>query len=126
MSHELPAKPNLEHLKKQAKELLRTMPQGKLADAQHALAIEYGFATWAKLKAHVEAHGLSPAESLEAAVRASDASRVRELLKRHPDLHQQLQAKSEAEGGGPNVIDYLNRHPDVRQHLIDLSQQCAP
>ena len=47
-------------------------------------------------------------------------------LKRHPDLHQELQARSEAEGGGPNVIDYLNRHPDVRQHLIDLSQQCAP
>jgi hypothetical protein len=47
-------------------------------------------------------------------------------LQRHPDLHQQLQAKSEAEGGGPNVIDYLNRHPDVRQHLIDLSQQCVP
>jgi hypothetical protein len=46
-------------------------------------------------------------------------------LQRHPDVHQQLQAKSEAEGGGPNVIDYLNRHPDVRQHLIDLSQQCA-
>ena len=47
-------------------------------------------------------------------------------LKQHPDLHAQLQAKSEAEGGGPNVIDYLNRHPDVRQHLIDLSQQCTP
>jgi hypothetical protein len=47
-------------------------------------------------------------------------------LKRHPDVHQQLQARSQAEGGGPNVIDYLNRHPDVRQHLIDLSQQCAP
>jgi hypothetical protein len=47
-------------------------------------------------------------------------------LQRHPDLHQRLQASSEAEGGGPNVIDYLNRHPDVRQHLIDLSQQCAP
>ncbi len=47
-------------------------------------------------------------------------------LKQHPDLHAQLQARSEAEGGGPNVIDYLNRHPDVRQHLIDLSQQCAP
>jgi hypothetical protein len=46
-------------------------------------------------------------------------------LQRHPDLHQQLEAKSEAEGGGPNVIDYLNRHPDVRQHLIDLSQQCT-
>jgi hypothetical protein len=47
-------------------------------------------------------------------------------LKRHPDLHQQLQAKSQAEGGNGNVYDYLNRHPDVRQHLIDLSQQCAP
>ena len=47
-------------------------------------------------------------------------------LKRHPDLHQQLEAKSFAEGGNGNVIDYLNRHPDVRQHLIDLSQQCAP
>jgi hypothetical protein len=47
-------------------------------------------------------------------------------LKQHPDLHQQLQAKSKAEGGNGNVIDYLNRHPDVRQHLIDLSQQCAP
>ena len=47
-------------------------------------------------------------------------------LKRHPDLHQQLQAESQAEGGNGNVLDYLNRHPDVRQHLIDLSQQCAP
>jgi hypothetical protein len=33
------------------------MRQGKLADAQHALANEYGFATWAKLKSHVEALG---------------------------------------------------------------------
>jgi hypothetical protein len=44
----------------------------------------------------------------------------------HPDVKQQLQAKSQAEGGGGNVLDYLSRHPDVRQHLIDLSQQCAP
>jgi hypothetical protein len=51
---------------------------------------------------------------------------IDQYLQRHPDLHQQLQSKSEAEGGGPNVIDYLNRHPDVRQHLIDLSQQCTP
>ena len=47
-------------------------------------------------------------------------------LQRHPDLHQQLIAKSQAEGGGGNVIDYLNRHPDVRQHLIDLSHACPP
>jgi hypothetical protein len=35
MSRELPAKPNLEYLRKQAKELLRSTRQGKLADAQH-------------------------------------------------------------------------------------------
>lgn len=47
-------------------------------------------------------------------------------LTRHPDVKAQLQAKSQAEGGGGNVMDYLSRHPDVRQHLIDLSQQCVP
>ncbi|GAA4296289.1 hypothetical protein [Mycobacterium paraffinicum] len=51
---------------------------------------------------------------------------IDQYLQRHPDLHQQLQAKSQAEGGNGNVMDYLNRHPNVRQHLIDLSQQCAP
>jgi hypothetical protein len=51
---------------------------------------------------------------------------INSYLQRHPDLHQELQARSEAEGGGPNVLDYLSRHPDVRQHLIDLSQQCVP
>ncbi len=51
---------------------------------------------------------------------------IDQYLQRHPDLHQQLQAKSQEEGDNGNVMDYLNRHPDVRQHLIDLSQQCAP
>jgi hypothetical protein len=47
-------------------------------------------------------------------------------LKRHPDVKQELSARSQAEGGGPNVLDYLSRHPDVRQHLISLSQKCTP
>ena len=50
---------------------------------------------------------------------------INSYLQRHPDIHQQLQNRSQAEGGGPDVISYLNRHPDVRQHLIDLSQQCT-
>jgi ankyrin repeat protein len=86
MSRELPQKPSLEFLKKQAKELLRNTQQGKLADAQHALANEYGFSTWAKLKSHVESLGMTPAEALKAAVCDSDASRVRELLRKHPEL----------------------------------------
>jgi hypothetical protein len=57
MSRELPEKPNLEDLKKQAKERLRSMPQGKLADRQHTLANEYGFTTWARLKSYLEGLG---------------------------------------------------------------------
>jgi hypothetical protein len=54
----LPARANLEHLKKQAKTLLadlrRHSPAWKLSDAQHAVADTYGFRSWASLKAHVE------------------------------------------------------------------------
>src|SRR5579872_2339944 len=89
MSRQLPEKPNLEFLKKQAKELLRTVGQGKLADAQHALAKEYGFATWAKLKAHVESLG-DPAKELKNAVSGSDAEHVRELLDRYPELRAKI------------------------------------
>ena len=78
MSRSLPPDPSLEQLRKQAKDLLRqyragdaaveavlrthkpqiTDPQGSnpatLADAQFALAREHGFASWPKLKRHVE------------------------------------------------------------------------
>ncbi len=104
MSRQLPEKPNLEHLKKQAKELLRTLPQGKLADAQHALANEYGFATWAKLKSHVEALGLTPAEALKAAVNDSDAPRVRELLARNPELRAKIDDPLPGEGFGTHAL----------------------
>jgi hypothetical protein len=90
MSRQLPQKPNLEYLKKQAKELLRSMLQGKLADAQHTLANEYGFATWAKLKSHVAMQGLSPAQALKAAVCDSDAPLVREILARYPELRAKI------------------------------------
>ena len=90
MSRQLPEIPNLEYLRKQAKALLRTMRQGKLADAQHALANEYGFATWAKLKAHVESLTLTPMEALKAAVCASSAERVRDVLTRHPELRERI------------------------------------
>jgi hypothetical protein len=58
MSRHLPASPNFEYLKKAAKELLHARrsehPEWRLADAQHALAREYGFESWPKLKAHLE------------------------------------------------------------------------
>jgi hypothetical protein len=59
MSRDLPPNPNFEHLKKQAKALLGKLRQqnadATLVDAQHALAREYGFPSWPKLQAHVEA-----------------------------------------------------------------------
>jgi ankyrin repeat protein len=90
MSRQLPEKPNLQYLKKEAKELLRSMRQGKLADAQRTLAEEYGFATWAKLKSHVEAQELRPAEALKAAVCDCDGRRVGDVLKRHPELRTRI------------------------------------
>jgi ankyrin repeat protein len=90
VSRQLPETPNLKFLKKQAKELLRRTGQGKLADVQHTLANEYGFATWAKLKSHVEALGLSPAEILKAAVCDSDPARIREVLRDRPELRARI------------------------------------
>ena len=59
MSSGLPNRPSLEHLKKQARERLRELrvrvPGTRLADAQHAVAREYWFPSWPKLKAHVDA-----------------------------------------------------------------------
>jgi ankyrin repeat protein len=104
MSRELPEKPSLEYLKKQSKELLRGMRQGKLADAQHALAAEYGFATWAKLKAHVEALALTPALALTAAVRDSDAARVRGLLERHAELRTAIDDPLQNYGFGQHAL----------------------
>jgi hypothetical protein len=65
MHRALPDRPSLEYLRKEAKELLRTLqqqrPVAKLAEAQHALARQYGFPSWIRLKTHVE--GPAPAAS---------------------------------------------------------------
>lgn len=64
MSRQLPDRPNLDHLRKQAKELLDDLrtrnPDAQLADALHAVSREYGFASWPKLKAHVESFEATP------------------------------------------------------------------
>ena len=55
---DLPAQPNLEYLRKIAKQRLRAMrriaPSAKLADAQFQIAREHGFASWRALKAEVD------------------------------------------------------------------------
>ena len=104
MSRQLPEKPNLEYLRKQAKELLRSARQGKLADAQHTLANEYGFATWAELKSHVVTLGLRPGEALKVAVCDSDARRVRELLESYPGLRARIDDPLPGYGFGQHAL----------------------
>lgn len=59
MSASLPSRPDLDWLKKRAKERLAELraadPAAKLADAQKDVARRYGFPTWRALKAHVDA-----------------------------------------------------------------------
>jgi ankyrin repeat protein len=88
--HTLPESPNLDWLRKRAKgrlaELRKTNPDAKLADAQFALAREYGFSSWRALKAHVDS--LTVEGRLLEAARTGDVARLATLLDAHPeDLH---------------------------------------
>jgi hypothetical protein len=51
---QLPAQPNLRHLKDQAKDLVNAGKAPTLSDAQFQIAQHYGFASWPKLKQHIE------------------------------------------------------------------------
>ncbi len=106
----LPASPRLEHLKRQAKRLLKAYRSGdtrvahrlaqylslsqgspplKLSDAQLVIAREYGFASWPRLKQHVQSLR-QPAddvvEQFKVAVREGTADGLRRLLQQHPEL----------------------------------------
>jgi hypothetical protein len=52
----LPARPNLSHLKDQAKDLVKSGAAASLSAAQFIIARQYGFASWPKLHAHVALH----------------------------------------------------------------------
>ncbi len=88
----LPPRPDLDQLKRLSKELVRAAKAGEpsaverlratsapatLAGAQLAIAREYGFASWARLKRDVERR-----EILD----ARDADRLRTMLAAEPDL----------------------------------------
>lgn len=99
----LPSQPNLEQLRKQAKELLDGYRSQKseavaevqqyelrpdpatfaLNDAHRVLARAYGFQSWPKLKAFVDGANIG---ALIEAVQAGNAARVRTLLHARPEL----------------------------------------
>ena len=53
----LPDRPNLRHLKDQAKDLVKAGTAKSISDAQFQIARLYGFPSWPKLKAHVDSLG---------------------------------------------------------------------
>ncbi len=83
---ELPANPDLRHLKDQAKELVKACQAKSLAWAQFQIARQYGFASWPKLKAHVES--LQLAGQLKLAIDANELEEVTRLMTRYPELHR--------------------------------------
>ena len=83
----LPDAPSLEWLRKQAKQRLTQLRErdtsARLADAQLALAREYGFRSWRALKAHVDLLTLD-GKLFDAAERG-DADSLGGLLDAHPE-----------------------------------------
>ena len=71
----LPDRPNLRHLKDQAKDLLEAGAAASVTDAQFKIARLYGFASWPKLKAHVDS--LEEIGQLKQAIDANDFDRVK-------------------------------------------------
>ncbi len=82
----LPERPNLRHLKDQAKDLLRDGRASSLADAQLQVARLYGFPSWPKLKARVEL--FADSGLLKLAIDRNDLHAVKELMTRNPALHR--------------------------------------
>ncbi len=124
----LPPSANLEHLKNEAKKRLRDLRQqnrgATLAAAQRAVARSYGFASWRKLKAYVDAQR-NAAERLVNAVRAGDLDTMRAILDRSPEL---VNATTDPEGrlrpseGLAMRLVHLavaENHPQVARFLIE-------
>jgi ankyrin repeat protein len=102
----LPDRPHLNWLKNRAKERLDELrtndPQAKLADAQLAVARQYGFASWRTLKEEVDARraGSEPDEAqreallkqFRATVIRGDITELRALLDLEPYVRRNINA----------------------------------
>ena len=109
---QLPERPNLRHLRDQAKSLVRTRAAPTLADAQFQIARQYGFPSWPKLKQHVEL--LEQAGELRQAISQNDLARVDALLTANAGLRQVLiddvPLQALAQPGRIPMMEVLVRH----------------
>ncbi len=80
----LPSKPNLRHLKDQAKDRLANGDAPSLAMALFQVARHYGFPSWPKLRDHVLC--LPFAENLKQAINLDNLAEVWQLLAETPRI----------------------------------------
>jgi hypothetical protein len=150
----LPSNPSLDHLKHQAKDLLKThadrdpraaqrlrefhprflnatdpdifTAELKLSDAQLAIAREYGFASWPRLKSHL--NKTAPSNRLDRPhheriedpifrravdlLDAGDAAGLRAWLKQHPALaHQRVVFEGGNYFRNPTLLEFVAENP---------------
>jgi hypothetical protein len=152
-ARELPARPNLEQYKKQAKDLLQgwkgrdpevlvrvkqhhprlrfsDSEQAKfaLADAQLVVAREHGFASWSKFTHHIESLLGSSKDTVwveaEAAVIAGDELRLQRVLREHQALFRNEQAPAYVpRGPRPDYSGLDARTIIAREHQFDSWEQ---
>jgi ankyrin repeat protein len=82
----LPDRPNLRHLKDQARDLVKAGAAKSITDAQFKVAQLYGFPSWPKLKAYVDS--FDQIGQLKQAIDTNDLARVTSLMTHNPELHQ--------------------------------------
>lgn len=145
----LPAQPHLDHLRREARDLLRAAKGGDaaaaariaavsdqrtLAAAQLAVARDYGFASWARLKAEVETRAADLArlarEFCQASIRDWTGKAARMLAAR-PELADYDLATAIVLGNAPKVRGALAAdpalatRPDPATGWLALHAACA-
>jgi ankyrin repeat protein len=146
---DLPARPSLDHLRREARDLLRAAQSGDtaaadriravsaaptLASAQLAVAREYGFASWARLKTAVQARTTDLARQAEMFCEASIrdwTGRAVRMLAATPELADYNFATAVVLGDATRVRAELARDPglatrvDARTGWTPLHGACA-
>jgi ankyrin repeat protein len=145
----LPARPDLDQLRRQAKDLLRSARSGEVAAADRiravsdrltltaarlAVAREYGFASWVRLRDEVQARSTDRAELVRAfctaSVRDSTGRAVR-MLAASPDLAEHGLAPAAVLGDLARVRAAIERdstaaaRPDAESGWTPLHLVCA-
>src|SRR5213593_4023716 len=112
---QLPPRPNLDQLKHQAKELQRSA-QIALHEAQTRIAREYGFASWNKLRDHVEAVTLEFDAAVDAFLEAATderRDRADRILALHPGIAKANLYTALVLGDAQAVNARLERDPSL-------------